>query len=126
MRLDAQGHRQHRLACARRAEQEQIVAALDEAQPRQFAHQLAVDGRLEAQIELLEGLEVRKACQAQATFHPFEPPPLPLGAERLAQKLPVIKFAFGRLLTQRVELGGQMLELEFGAQLAQLHHTTSS
>jgi hypothetical protein len=124
--LDAQGYRQHGLAGTGRTKQEQIVAALEEAQSRQFAHQLAIDRGLETEIELLEGLDLRKARQAQAPFHPFEAPALPLGAERLAQKLPVIEFAFGRLLTYRVELGGQMIELESDAQLAQLHHSTSS
>ena len=32
---------------AGRTEQEQIVATFDEAQSRQFAHQLAIDRRLE-------------------------------------------------------------------------------
>lgn len=96
--LDAQGHRQHGLARTGRTEQQQIVATLDEAQSRQFAHQLAIDRRLETQIELLERLDVRKARQAQPPFYTFEPPPLPLGAERLSKKLPVIEFALGRLL----------------------------
>jgi hypothetical protein len=81
--LDAQGHRQHRLARTRGTEQEQIVAALHEAQSRQFAHQLAIDRGLEPQIELLERLDVRKARQTQAPFHPFEPSPLALGTQHL-------------------------------------------
>ena len=87
-----------RLARTRRTEQEQVVAALDEAQSRQFAHQLAIDRGLETEVELLKRLDVRKTRQAQTPFHPFEPPPLPLGAEHLGQELPVIEFALGRLL----------------------------
>jgi hypothetical protein len=51
--LDAQGHRQHGLARTGRTEQEQIIATLDEAQSRQFAHQLAIDRGLETEIELM-------------------------------------------------------------------------
>jgi hypothetical protein len=125
-RLDAQGHRQHRLAGAQRAEQEQIVAALDETEPGQFAHELAVDRGLKAEIELFERFDVGKARQAQSAFHALEPPPLPFGGERLAQELPVIEFVFGGLLAQRVKLGCEMIELEFGAQGVQLHRATSS
>ena len=96
--LDAQGHRQHRVARTGRTEQEQIIATLDEAQSCQFAHQLAIDRGLETEVKLLKRLDVRKTRQAQTPFYPFEPPPLPLGAEHLGKKLPVIEFALGRLL----------------------------
>src|SRR3984957_18980757 len=38
----------------------------------------------------------------------------------------IVELAFGGLLAQGIELGRQMFELEFGAQLDQLHCATSS
>src|SRR5262249_60010068 len=97
-----------------------------DAEAAQCAHQLAIDRGRETEVELLKRLDVRKTTQAQTPSHPFDPPPLPLGAERLGQKLPVIEFALGRLLAQGVELGGQMVELQFAAQVIQLHRPSSS
>ena len=103
-----------------------ILGAFDEREPRQFADQLAVDRRLKAEVELLERLDVGKPRQPQPAFHALEPARLPLGHQRLTQELRVVELAFGGLLAQGIELGRQMFELEFGAQLGQLHCATSS
>src|SRR5216684_9232088 len=96
------------------------------ASPASSRISLAVDRRLEAEVELLERLDVGKPCQPQPAFHALEPARLPLGHQRLTQELRVVSLAFGGLLAQGVELGRQMFELEFGAQLGQLHCATSS
>jgi hypothetical protein len=51
--------------------------------------------------------------QTQAAFHALEPARLPLGHQRLVQELRVVELAFGRLLTEGIELGRPMFELEF-------------
>jgi hypothetical protein len=81
---------------------------------------------LETEIKLLERLEVRKARQAQTALHTLKPPALPLSGECLAEKVTEIKLPLDGLLAERIELGGQVLELESAAQFVQLHRATSS
>jgi hypothetical protein len=60
-----------------------FFGTLDEGKAGQFADQLAVDGWLKAEVELLEGFDVRESREPQSTFHAFEPACLPLGHQHL-------------------------------------------
>jgi len=49
-----------------------------------------------------------------------------LDLQRFGQEGFVVCFPLGRLLTERVELGFQMISLEFLQQSVQFHHSTAS
>ena len=55
-----------RLPDARRAEQEDVIAALDVAPGGELADELGIDGRLELEVEALEGLLKREAGHGDA------------------------------------------------------------
>ena len=54
---------------ARRSQEDDILRVLDEAPRGEFVDLLPVDGRLEAEVETLQGLEVRKPRHRRAHGH---------------------------------------------------------
>ena len=66
-------------ANSRRAQDDHVVAAFDEAQPGQLAHLPAVQAGLEVEIELVEGLDPREARLAQPGFDAALVASLPFG-----------------------------------------------
>src|SRR5690606_730263 len=62
--LEAEADREHGLAGPRRADQDHVLAVLEEAQRPEVAHEPAVDRGLEVEVELLERLLVRGGRKA--------------------------------------------------------------
>ena len=96
-----------RLAAAGLAQEQQRAALLDEAQGGQVLHQLAVDGGLEVEVEVLDAAPVGEAGEAQ----PGGQAPVGGGRRLLGhdppQVLDVRPLPLGRLLGQGGEaLGG--------------------
>ena len=55
--LYAEGDRQVGFAHARGSQQDHVLVAFHEPKAGQFSHQLAVNARLEAEVELLQGFD---------------------------------------------------------------------
>ena len=109
--LDPEGDGQVGLPHAGWAEQDDIVRALHEAEARQLAEHLAIDRRLEVEVELLEALQPGEARQLQPALDAALVPAPPFGFERVGEKPLVVDIALGRLLTDAVELGEEVIHL---------------
>jgi len=114
------------LADAGRAEQDDGLGALDEAQAGQLADLLAVDRRLKVEIELLEALHPGEPGELEAALHPALVPAAPLGFEGLGEKAFVVEVTLGRVLADSIELGQDVLHLHALEEAGQLDVVTSS
>ena len=92
----------------------------------QFADLLAVETGLELEIELFQGLEPGEAGLAQTGFLAALGPALPLDRQGFGQEGLVVQFTFGRLFTDGLQLGFQIIHLQFGEQAGQFHDAASS
>ena len=103
-----------------------VVSTLDEAHARQLPDLAAIQGGLEVKVELLQGLDPRQARLAQPGLDATLVAALPLGLQRLVQEGLVVQLAFGGLLTDRIELGFEVIHLELFQQVRSAPLTTSS
>src|SRR5215831_5067009 len=110
-----------RLADAGRAEQDDVLGALDEAETSQLADLLAIDRRLKVEIELLQALHPGEPGELEAALHPALVPAAPLGLEGLGEKALVVEVALGRVLADPIELGEEVLHLHALEEAGQLH-----
>ena len=124
--LDAQGDGEMGLADAGRAEQDDVLGALDEAQAGELAHLLAVDRGLEVEVELVQALGPRQPGQLEPALDPALVPAPPLGLQGFGEKALVVEVPFGRVLADPVELGQEVLHLHALEEDAQFHVVTSS
>jgi len=128
-RLDGfypQGDGQVGLAHPGRAEQDDVLAALHEAQPAELPDHLAVDARLEGEVELLDGLHPREAGNLLTGFDHLEVPAVPLRLQGIEEELPIALVLLGGLFAERVDLVAQVLHLHLLEEVDQLHKPTSS
>src|SRR5215831_10899609 len=125
-RLDPERDGQMRLADAGRAEQDDVLGALDEAETSQLADLLAIDRRLKVEIELLQALHPGEPGELEAALHPALVPAAPLGLEGLGEKALVVEIALGRVLADPIELVEEVLHLHALEEAGQLHVVTSS
>src|SRR5262249_3078812 len=124
--LDAEGDGEMRLADAGRAEEDDVLGALDEAQAGQLAELLAVDRGLKVEIKLVERLDPRQPGQLEPALDAALVPAAPLGLQGLGEEALVVEVALGRVLAHAVELGQQVLHLHPLEEAGQLHVATSS
>src|SRR5690606_42065887 len=110
--LDAEGQGEMGLADTGWAQQDDVLRPFDEAQSRQLAHDLAIEAGLEAEVELVERLHPWQPSLSEPGLDALEVAALPLGVQRLGEKLPVAELAFGRLLADRVELSAEVLQAQ--------------
>jgi hypothetical protein len=89
-----------------------LLPGLDEAQAGQLPHDLAVERRLALEVELLEGFEPREPCHPEPDFDPPLLAASPFGFQGLGQEALIVEIRFGSLLTDAVELGAEVLELQ--------------
>lgn len=68
--LDRERHREMGLAHARRAQQEDIGALLDESEIEERHHPLAIELGLKGEVELIDGFDERQAGDLQCGLHP--------------------------------------------------------
>jgi hypothetical protein len=125
-RLDPERDRQMGLADPGRAEQDDVLGALDETQAGELAHLPAVDRRLELEVELIERLDPRQPGQLEPALDAPLVPAAPFGFERLGEKALVVEVALGGVLAHAVELGEEMLHLHALEEDGQFHVATSS
>src|SRR5262249_30647226 len=115
-----------RCADAGRAEQDNVLRALDETQAGELAHLPAVDGGLELEVELVERLDPRQARQLEPTLDPALMAAAPFRLEGLSEKALVVEVALGCVLADAVELGEEVLHLHPLEEAGQFHVATSS
>lgn len=115
-----------RLPNARRTQDDDVAGPLDEAAAGQLAQLATVERGLEVDIELLEGLVPRETGLAQATLDGPLETPAPLGIQGADQEVLVVQVLGRRLLTDAVELGLQVVELQAIQQHVQFHWPASS
>jgi hypothetical protein len=84
--FDAEGDGQMGLADAGRPEQDDILGALDEAQPGELPDLLAVDRGLELEVELVQRLDPGQAGEFEAALDAPLMAAAPLGFERLGEE----------------------------------------
>ena len=104
-------------AHAGRAEQDNVVTALDEAHPGQFTYLSAVQAGLEVEVELVEGFDPGEPGLAQTGFDTALETALPFGLQRLYQESLVVHLLLGGLLTDGIQLGFQVVHPEFVQQV---------
>src|SRR6185312_12101981 len=124
--LDSECDRQMRLADTRRPEQDHILGTVNEAESRQFPHDLAVEGGLTVEVELLQRLQPWEPSHSQPHVDAPLLPPAPFRFEGPSQKSLVIQIAFCGLLTDAVELGEQVFHLQPFEKDAEFHHDATS
>jgi len=124
--LDAEGDGEVGLADAGRAEQDDVLGALDEAQAGELPDLLAVDRGLEVEVELIEALDPGQPGQLEAALDAALMPPPPLGLQGLGEEALVVEIALGRVLAHAIELGQQVLHLHPLEEGAQFHVVASS
>lgn len=110
-RLDAEGDGAMRLAHARRAEQHDVLGALDEAQAGELADLLAADRGLNVEVGLIQALEPGQRGQLEAALDAALVPPAPLGLQSVGEEPLVVEIALGGVLADTVELGQEVLHL---------------
>ncbi len=115
-----------RLAHARRAEQHDVLGALDEAQAGELAELLAVDRRLKVEVELVQALDPGQPGQLEAALDAALVPAAPLGLQGLGEEALVVEVALGRVLANAVELGQEVLHLHPLEEGTQFHVVTSA
>jgi hypothetical protein len=84
-----------------RAEQQQVVAALDIAASSKFTDLLGIERRLELEVEALEGLLEREARHRDAHLMVLVGFRVNLAGEQLVEEVGVGKFLFRGLLQAR-------------------------
>lgn len=109
-----------------RAKQDDVLAALDEAQPRELADKLAVGAGVEAEMELLKRFDPGKPRLLEPAPKPLLVAPAPFLRQRLSKELPVVQVLLAGLLAKAVQCCAQMLHLESIEYLFQAYCTTSS
>ena len=101
-RLDAQGDGDVCLAHPGRAEQDDVLVALDEAQTGELADLLAIDRRLVVKVKLIEGLDPGQAGLLEAPLHAALVAPAPFGFERPGEEGLVVGVADGGLFAHAI------------------------
>jgi hypothetical protein len=124
--LDPEGDGQVGLAHAGRAEQDDVLGPLHEAQARQLSDDLAVDRRLEVEVELLQGLDPGKPGEFEATLDPPLIATPPLGLQVLGQEALVVEIPLGRLFADPVKLGLEVVHPQALEECGQFHVAASS
>jgi hypothetical protein len=115
-----------RLADTGRSEEHDVVRTLDEAAAGELAHDLAIDRRLEVEVELVERFDPRQPRLFQAALDAALVAAVPLGFERAGEEAFEIEVALRRLLAHAIELREQVLHLHPLEQGGQFHWPTSS
>ena len=113
------------LADPGRPQDDHIVGQLDEAGGGQFLDLAAIEGGLEVEIVLLQGLEPGEAGQAQAGLDAALLAALPLDGQGPGQEGRVVQVLAGGLFADAGDLGFQVLQLELAQEGGQFHVATS-
>jgi len=87
------------------------MSPFDKAQAGQFSDLTPIQTGLKVEVELFQGFEPGQAGLTQAGFNAVLVATLPLQVEGLAQKAFVVQLLLGALLTDGVQLGGQIMQL---------------
>jgi hypothetical protein len=93
-----------------RAEQQQVVAALDIAASSKFTDLLGIERRLELEVEALEGLLEREARHRDAHLMVLVGFRVNLAGEQLVEEVGVGKFLFRGLLQARGQFLFDLIE----------------
>ena len=113
------------LADAGRTDQEHVLGALDEPAGGQFAQRRRVDGRVEGEVERLQGLVRGEAALAEPASELLELTPLDLVGEQRVEQLGVAPLLGHRLLQafgEGVEHAGELEAGQLGFQQGDLIH----
>ena len=124
--LHRQGDGQVGLAHPRRPQQQDVLRPAHEPQGGELPHHLGVNGRLEVEVELLQGLQPGQPGLLQPGLGAFLVPALPLAGQGIDQELPVSQVVLGGLFAYRVQLRTQVVHLQPVDQVFQFHHITPS
>jgi hypothetical protein len=124
--FDAEGDGEVGLADAGQAEEQDVLSALDEAEPGELADLPAVDRGLKVEVELVQALDPGQTRQLQTALDAALVPAPPLGLQGLREEALVVQVALGRVFADAVELGEEVLHLHPLEEDAQLHVVTSS
>src|SRR5487761_669092 len=114
--LVGQRYRDVRLADTGRSDEQDIAGLFDEAQRGQVLDQLAVDGGLSIEVEVVEGPGRRQAGEAESTLEPSLLGSLDLDSEELGEERGVRELGFLRV----IECRGQRLRCGVEAQVGEL------
>src|ERR1700692_2245572 len=96
----------------RRAEQQQVVAALDIAASSKFTDLLGIERWLEIEVETLEGLLEREARHRDAHLMVLVGFCVNLAGEQLGEEVGVGKFLFRRLLRAHSQFLSDLIEAQ--------------
>lgn len=99
-------------ADSRWAQQDHILGTVDEAQPGQLPYHLAVERRLALEVKLLQSFEPGEPCHPQPEIDPPLLLPALLRVEGVGQGVLIVEIGFGGLLTDAIELGEPVVQLQ--------------